>query len=135
MYKLDKYRVTIDVRLEPGFYVFRPDSAQGKSYLAGLLNSYREYGEPVLGYTYSDFVKGIRLKDLITKDLKLIVLDRLDMYYLSTLSEDTEAIKSVLSNTIVLADIKGKKTSYSWPAVRNCVIYHESPGLVQVGRI
>ena len=38
MYYLDKYSVTIDIKLEPGIYVFDNQSATGKTRLAKLLS-------------------------------------------------------------------------------------------------
>lgn len=132
MYKLDKYRVTIDVRLEPGFYKFYSESAAGKTYLASLLTNYGLMGEPVLSYSYVDFLRGLKLSDLLHTGLKIVLLDRLDMYF-SKLSElEVNSIISIVDSTVILGDLKGVERSTNLPG-KLCNLTRESTGLIKIG--
>lgn len=132
MYELNDYRVNIRVNLVPGFYGLQENSATGKTYLAHLLKNYRTSGAPVGSYNYSDFVSGVKIGSVLNRDLKLFMLDRLDMYYLKFSKEDIEVLKGVLDTTIVIADLKGRD-SVTWPVISAARINFVNQGLIKVG--
>lgn len=102
------YDIKINIGLGPGTYVFVPNSAIGKSYLAFLLNKYKVYGEPVYAYSYADFEDGVRLADIIaSKKYSVILLDRYDMYY----GEALNLLQHPPDNVLLLVDTKRPYTS------------------------
>jgi hypothetical protein len=104
VFKLNKYDVTIDVKLNNGVYIFNHKSATGKTRLAKLLDKYRTYGEPVASYTYSDVQLNKPIKSILKPGkFKLIVLDRYDMYEGLGIGLIDECAK----DAIILVDCKG----------------------------
>lgn len=76
MYYFDKYDVTLDIRLDPGVYIFTGYSATGKTYLAHKLEEYHLFGEPVCAYSYNEYTWGLSLESVLANaDMKVIVLD------------------------------------------------------------
>lgn len=105
MYYLDKYSVTIDIKLEPGIYVFDNQSATGKTRLAKLLSEYHAYKEPVVSYTYNDKLKGISLADYLKdNEPKVILLDRYDLYN----GDYAETIMEYSNESVILIDCKSE---------------------------
>lgn len=105
MYYLDKYSVTIDIKLEPGIYVFDNQSATGKTRLAKLLSEYQAYKEPVVSYTYNDKLKGISLTDYLKgNEYKVILLDRYDLYN----GDYAETIMQYSNEAVILIDCKSE---------------------------
>lgn len=103
MFKIDKYRIDVEVNLENGVYIFDGYSSTGKTYLYKLAEKYRHYGEKIVGYTYNDFIDSVNIdKVLDNTKYKLAVLDRYDMYY----GEGIKAIQEFAKNGIVLVDTK-----------------------------
>lgn len=96
MYTYNFGGIAINIDVKPGRYVFSGRSATGKTYLCHLLNLLLERGEPVVTYTYRDWL----LERPIPSGKKLLVLDRVDMYpeVLDKLTADTA--------DIILADYK-----------------------------
>jgi len=124
MYKLDAYRTIIDVRLKNGAYLFSNSSGTGKTFLAKTLSKYATYGEPVASYTYGDDRYGRSLKELLISDaLKLIVLDRYDMYY----GECLEEINRKPRNNILLIDAKQYKLLQNLPT---CSVHLTKEGII-----
>ena len=81
MYKNDKFSKKINIDAENGVYVFTCESASGKTYLCKELKKLREAGEPVVSFTFSDYINGLNLKEQVEKiKPKVIMLDRYDMY-------------------------------------------------------
>lgn len=81
MYNNTKYNVKISINLENGIYVFDNESATGKTRLYKELKEHTKLGESVFAYSYNDDKLGIDLdKILKSKDFKVILLDRYDMY-------------------------------------------------------
>lgn len=105
MYSIDKYNVKIKINLESGIYVFDNESATGKTRLAKMLAEYQAYGEPVISYTYNDYLKGISLNNMIkNKKYEVIMLDRYDLYN----GEYSDIIREFSKDTIVLMDCKSE---------------------------
>jgi hypothetical protein len=104
VFKLDNRDIKIVVYgdSDKGVYTFQEDSATGKTWLCETLKKYRGFGDLVDGYSYSDYIRGYRIKDLIGKGLKLVVLDRYDMYN----GEMTDEIVELSKECLVLIDCK-----------------------------
>ncbi|MDE6589090.1 MAG: hypothetical protein K2K53_01825 [Oscillospiraceae bacterium] len=77
MIDLSKYTPAIQVKLEPGIYLFSDGSARGKTYLCSLLHKLKNR-ERVDGHRYPDEFKPAELLDNAKRDL--VFLDRYDMY-------------------------------------------------------
>lgn len=96
------------INLAPGLYVFDPLSATGKTYLSSVLAKLTNLLEPVVAYTYDDYLKGVDPElRLAGRSWKVILLDRFDMY-----SDDPrvlEAIQQIDSEAIVLVDAKANQ--------------------------
>lgn len=99
-----KQSVDITINLDNGLYIMDLYSASGKTRLTNLIKLLEAYGEPVVGYTYNDYLENKYdfREYLDRKNPKVIILDRYDMYY--------EAYKDVLekwrNKAIVLVDSK-----------------------------
>lgn len=99
-----KQSVDISINLDNGLYIMDLYSASGKTRLTNLIKLLEAYGEPVVGYTYNDYLENKYdfREYLDRKNPKVIILDRYDMYY--------EAYKDVLekwrNKAIVLVDSK-----------------------------
>lgn len=91
------------VNLNPGVYSIDPKSATGKTYLCETLKSLAVSGEPVIGYTYNDYVLGIDADTFVgkRKNLKIAMFDRYGMYPVYN-----DLIKELGKNVIVLVDHK-----------------------------
>lgn len=68
--------IVVDVALADGLYVFRPESAAGKTYMGNLLEALASRGENVRYYTYRDHRNGHPLPTTA----KLLFVDRVDMF-------------------------------------------------------
>ena len=104
MFIIDRYRVKIQIKKEPGLYTFDPFSATGKSYLCRLCKQYHNYGESAAGYDYYDYLDGRPLPE----NVQLLVVDRYDLF--QVLDEKLillaqEAIVLVDSKTAPLGDV------------------------------
>lgn len=101
-------RPKVRINLAPGLYVFDPLSATGKTYLASILTKLTNLREPVVAYTYDDYLKGVDPElRLAGRPWKVILLDRFDMY-----SDDPrvlEAIQQIDAEAIVLVDAKANQ--------------------------
>lgn len=103
MFRLDKYNVKINIKLENGIYTFDRESSTGKTRLYKVLRQYQSVGEPVSAYTYQDKKLGIPIESVIdSSKFKLIMLDRYDMYN----GDAIELIKKHSKNSIILIDCK-----------------------------
>lgn len=116
MYFLDKYDVILDIRLEPGIHVFTGYSATGKTFLARKLEEYRTFGEPVCAYSYGTSPLSPQLKSVLDAGMKVIVLDRCDMY----MDDAVAALSAYQGNAIILVDTKQipKFNSYDFCSIR-----------------
>ena len=85
-----------------GLYQLGDESGTGKTRLCNLLIDYGTMGLPVTGYSYRDYVRGQRLHEYRNKGLKMIVIDRYDMYNGEMESDIIELSKEC----IVLIDCK-----------------------------
>lgn len=114
MFSINDYQIKISVNLDNGLYLFDNESAIGKSRLCSLLKKYRTYGEPVLSYPYDDFKIHLDIETIMcSSDIKLVVLDRYDMYRGYAL----EFLERYSERSIVLIDCKHNfRTSldYDW---------------------
>lgn len=77
-------------------------SATGKTRLYHLLREYRAAKLPVAGYSYSEYMDGLRISQYLNTGLKLIIIDRYDMYNGEMASDIIELSKE----SIVLIDCK-----------------------------
>ena len=113
MIDLSKYTPAIQVKLEPGIYLFSDGSARGKTYLCSLLHGLRTV-ERVDGHTYIDDFYPAELFDRSKRDL--VMLDRYDMYA----GAGVEAIAQFAQDGgIVLIDCK----SHEFPmTVETCLL-------------
>ena len=108
-----KQSVDITINLDNGLYIMDTDSAVGKTRLTNLIKLLEAYGEPVVGYTYNDYLENKYdfREYLDRKNPKVIILDRYDMYF--------EAYKDVLekwrNKAIILVDSKYCNYSYVVP--------------------
>lgn len=79
---------------KPGIYRLKKQSSTGKTYLCKTLKQCRMMNIPVDGYDYYDYFTGRSFASLLDKGLKLVMVDRFDMYngkiepYLSELAKD-----------------------------------------------
>lgn len=103
MFKLDKYRVKIDIQLDKGLYVFDSEAATGKTRLTKAIKRYMCYDAGVCAYTYNDKQCGIPIENvLVPKKYELIVVDRYDMYR----DYGYDLILECAKESIVLVDSK-----------------------------
>ena len=120
MYKNDKFSKKINIDTENGVYVFTCESASGKTYLCKELKKLREAGEPVVSFTFSDYINGLNLKEQVEKiKPKVIMLDRYDMY-------DKAFNNDIIewgNNSIVLID---HKSPYFLNSADTCCISFDS---------
>lgn len=107
MYEYAGGAFSIKVNLEPGLYLFDGNSSTGKTYLCKLLKQLRGRGEPVDGYTYADarriglreYLRGL---DLPSQDIRVLLLDRYDMYA----GQFCDVIAELREHCVVLLDCK-----------------------------
>ena len=85
-----------------GVYQFRNVSSTGKSRLCKILKDYETTGRPVAGYDYYDFKHNVDLEAVKGNGIKLIVLDRYDMYN----GELADTIRELSKEALVLLDCK-----------------------------
>jgi tRNA A37 threonylcarbamoyladenosine biosynthesis protein TsaE len=108
MYTSKKVTPKIVINLKPGIYIFEGESGTGKSYLAKTLHRYRALKEPVDSFTYDDAVKTslesyLNGNDFSMNDLKVVMLDRYDLYT----RKFNSTIEDLAKHCIVLIDCKG----------------------------
>lgn len=100
MIEFDTYP-RVSIQLEPGLYIFTPDSATGKTYLAKTLCKLAEEDSSIFVYSYADYLRAplpnLRLK-------KVVVLDRYDMY--SGDERIPEVVTEASRYAVVLLDAK-----------------------------
>lgn len=102
MYKNDRNAVKVEINLEPGVYIFNEMSSTGKTRLCNELNKLLATGEPVIGYTYLDKQRGLRVESILSNETyKVILLDRYDMY-----EGDGKELITKLKDTIIMIDCK-----------------------------
>jgi hypothetical protein len=87
--------------LKNGVYTIN-DKSLGKSWLCNSLKKLYSFGYPVIGYDYYDFVAKNQLSQHIDTGLKLIAIDRYDMYN----GELADEIIKLSEKSIVLIDCK-----------------------------
>lgn len=75
--------------------------------MQNLLRTYAGFNVPVRGYTHSDYAIGVMPSIFLKTPLKLIFLDRFDMYANSLLDSEVEAIGKLSKTAIVIAELKG----------------------------
>lgn len=94
---------TVSIDLIPGVYSIDPKSATGKTYLCETLKYLAVSGEPVIGYTYNDYILGIDADTFVGKreNLKIAMFDRYGMYPVYN-----DLIKELGKKAIVLVDHK-----------------------------
>ena len=80
MLKIDSAQIKVDINLNNGIYHFDCESATGKTRLYYVLKDYQLLGEPVVAYSYEDYLNGVKLDDKINSNTKLILIDRYDMF-------------------------------------------------------
>lgn len=121
MIDLSKHYPSIQVRLDPGIYLFADGSARGKTYLCSLLHGLRTV-ERVDSHTYIDDFHPAELFDRSKRDL--IMLDRYDMYAGAGVEE---IAKFAQTGGVVLIDCK----SHQFPmTVETCFLRFREGELV-----
>ena len=130
MYSFAKGYPHVKIDLDNGIYIFRNQSAIGKSYLAERLHELRSAGEPVDSFTFSDIAKfggpdkALSGLDFNMRDLKVVLFDRYDLY----VDRFTSTLQELAGNSIVLVDCK-KMSKFGM--AKRCYIQFTS-GLIEV---
>lgn len=105
MFEMSILGLQVSINLLPGIYLMGNTSAVGKSRLGLLLEKAFLNGSSTYYYTYSDFVKGIKLKDILSKQkYDVVLIDRLDLY-IQQYDVFTEIV-NFTEHTIFLLDLK-----------------------------
>lgn len=92
----------VNINLKNGVYVLDNESSTGKTYLLGILKTL-SVGEPVIGFTYSDYKSGNILEASI-RGRELIMFDRYDRYK----NNYIDIINEMRDSAIILLDCKNK---------------------------
>lgn len=87
---------------KPGIYRLKEMSATGKTYLCKSLKMLRTIGYPVNGYDYYDFLEEKPIEKFIRDKVKLVVIDRYDMYN----GKLKAYLPELAKNCVVLIDCK-----------------------------
>lgn len=126
MYKLSGLTTDVEIDLDNGVYTFDGDSATGKTFLLKTLIEYLLDKKPVIGFTYTDFIKGISLDDIFSKKhYDVVMFDRYDMYF----NQFEDLIEKLGKESIVLIDSKEVPDFKEEP--KACLIFLEK-GKIQV---
>lgn len=105
MFEMSILGLQVSINLLPGIYLMGNTSAVGKSRLGLLLEKAFLNGSCTYYYTYSDFVKGLRLKDILSRQkYDVVLIDRLDLY-IQQYDVFTEIV-NFTEHTIFLLDLK-----------------------------
>ncbi|MBQ2882548.1 MAG: hypothetical protein IJE43_02075 [Alphaproteobacteria bacterium] len=105
MFEMSILGLQVSINLLPGIYLMGNTSAVGKSRLGLLLEKAFLNGSSTYYYTYSDFVKGVKLKDILSKQkYDVVLIDRLDLY-IQQYDVFTEIV-NFTEHTIFLLDLK-----------------------------
>jgi hypothetical protein len=93
----------VDIRLTSGVYDFESSSARGKTLLVKMIKSLG--ANDMVALTYNDILLGIDIDKIISRNPRLLVLDRFDMY------DDKFQVLEKLKGTdiIVLVDYKTQR--------------------------
>lgn len=102
MYTNNEYRTHVNIPLNNGIYIFDDETATGKTRLCKYLKKLRAYGEPVNSLTYNDILSGTTIESIFEPNIKLVMLDRYDMYN----NRGHEIIKKMKDSCIILIDCK-----------------------------
>lgn len=101
----------ITVSLEPGLYIFTPDSATGKTYMTKTLRTQAEEDNRVFVYTYGDYVRNPDVEALLRgRQFELLLFDRYDMY--SQNEKVARAVTQAAARAVVLLDAKASRIPY-----------------------
>lgn len=99
------YPRKVILNVQPGCYVFEPESAIGKTYLGKLISKLSESGE--LNACYITYRKTLSVEKIIKKldsgDFDIVFLDRLDLYVSGELCK---YLDSTHERTTYLMDLK-----------------------------
>lgn len=127
-----KQSVDITINLDNGLYVLDTDSAVGKTRLTNLIKLLETYKEPVVGYTYNDYLENKYdfREYLDRKNPKVIILDRYDMYF----EEYKDVLEKWRNKAIVLVDSKYSGYSYVVPQDDDMVIIEMTETSITVDR-
>lgn len=105
MFEMSILGLQVSINLLPGIYLMGNTSAVGKSRLGLLLEKAFLNGSSTYYYTYSDFVKGLRLKDILSRQkYDVVLIDRLDLYIQQY--DIFAEIVNFTEHTIFLLDLK-----------------------------
>ena len=132
MYRLDKYRLKVEVKLSPGFYILQNESSSGKTYLAKALYEYMGYGEPVGSYTYANFLANEPLIPKLADELKLFIFDRFDMFYSKLSDDELSRMKEVSKFAVIIADLKGR-INLDGPIPKKAHIRYKTKDYILIG--
>lgn len=97
--------IRVKINLNPGVYAMNNKSAIGKTRLGVLLGKYFFSGGVTFYYSYDDYVRGMKLADVLEKrDYSVVMIDRLDMFIQEySIFEDVDKYRD---KTIFLFDLK-----------------------------
>lgn len=111
MFKFNVSGIEISINLSPGIYIMNNKSAVGKTRLGLLLEKKFISGDATFYYSYNDYLKGVRLSDILAKrEYSVVLIDRLDMFINDyNVFNDIDKYKY---NTIFLLDLKSISIHY-----------------------
>lgn len=100
--KISSLSIIIESNVDKGIYLFEPISATGKTRLCDLIETLKEREFKVSAYYFSDYIDGIQIERKL-KGKKLFVMDRVDMYSSSDISD---VIEKYRDKCLILLDLK-----------------------------
>lgn len=104
----------IQIQTENGVYRFNNISGIGKTYLSSVMRALQITGSPVVAFTYEDYQRGEKLRELVDKvKPEVIILDRADQYL-----DDKDILNVIHENmdkaTILIDKKQGKIKDTPW---------------------
>lgn len=114
--KIETTTLSIKVELQNGIYQFTSLSATGKTRLRKCILQLHSIYPQVTAYSYEDFTRGVDLETIVSRDTKLLVIDRYDMYNTSF----HDVINELSKRMIILID--SKSNIYFTDDITPCII-------------
>lgn len=94
----------INIQLLPGIYRMGNESAIGKTRLGNIFEKMFNQDLPYYYYSYTDYKKGLRLRDILSlKSFDIVLIDRADLYI-----SDYNFMEEIINfkDVIFLVDLK-----------------------------
>lgn len=100
----------------PGLYRFLPNSATGKTFLCSVLDDLRRVKHVKFHtFTYNNILDGECLEKLLKTDIKILVVDRFDMY---DTAENCQILRTIADKgTTVIVDYKNIHEPVQWDGI------------------